>query len=129
MCAAIYSAILTNRLNQTIPEQVPAALIQAGLPADSVASFLSALSIGTPAAFTAVNGITPNILAVGAAAYKHASSDAYRTVFLSSIAFSGVGIILTFFTPSVDHRMTGEVSAALRHHTTSTGGNLEEAKP
>lgn len=113
ICSAIYSVILTNRLAHTIPAQVPAAVINAGLPVDSVASFLQALTTGSEQALAAVKGLTPQILAAGTAAYKHASSDAFRTVFLSSIAFSGVGIILTFFVPNVDDRMTNEVAAVL----------------
>lgn len=49
-----------------------------------------------------IKGISSSIISTGAAAYKEASSDAYRTVFLSTIAINGVGIILTFFVPNPD---------------------------
>ena len=84
--SAVYTAILSSRLTETIPNQVPAALIQAGLPASSVADFLTALTSGSAQAMEAIRGISPSIIAAGTAAYKEASSDAYRTVFLSTIA-------------------------------------------
>jgi hypothetical protein len=112
---AIYTTILTNRLTTTIPEQVPPAVIAAGLPADSVAKFLGAFSIGTPEAFAAVPGITPAILAVGTRAYKVANADAFRTVYLSTIAFSGLAVILTFFAPNVDELMTAKVASTLHN--------------
>ena len=114
VCATVYTVILSNRLAATIGSQVPAAVIKAGLPATSVASLLAAFSVGTPAAFAAVKGITPEIIAVASAAYKIASADAYRTVFLATIAFSGTGVILSFFAPNVDDRMTGEIAATLK---------------
>ena len=115
VCATIYTVILSNRLRESIPAQVAPAAVAAGLPAPDVAALLGAFSVGTPAAFAAVPGITPKILAAASAAYKVASSDAYRTIFLSSIAFSGVGVILSFFAPNVDDRMTADIAATLAH--------------
>jgi Fungal trichothecene efflux pump (TRI12) len=111
--STVYTVILSNRLQQTISEQVPSALINAGLPSNSTAAFLVAYTNGTQAAFDAVQGLTPRILEVGTRAYKMANSDAYQTVFLSTIAFSGVGFLLTFFVPDFDHKMTGEVTITL----------------
>jgi hypothetical protein len=112
--SAIYTAILTNRLGKTIPTEVPPKLIAAGLPASSVKAFLSAISLGTP--FTDVPGITPSIEATGIAAYKLASSHAYRTVFFSTIAFSVCCVICACFTPDVDDRMTDKVVATLHRN-------------
>jgi uncharacterized membrane protein len=115
----VYTVILTNRLDQTIPHEVPPALISAGLLASSVPSFLSAITLGTPAAFAKVQGLTPSIEAVGIRAYKVASSHAYQTVFYSTIAFSGVCILCALLTPNVDDRMTDKVIVTLhRHHNT-----------
>ena len=100
--SAVYSAILSTRLSETIPNQVPSALVNAGLPSSSVADFLTALTSGSATALQTIKGISPSIIAAGTAAYKEASSDAYRTVFLSTIAINGIGIILTFFVPNPD---------------------------
>jgi hypothetical protein len=113
--SAIYTSILANRLGKTIPTEVPPKLIAAGLPSSSVAAFMSAITVGTPAAFDAVPGLTPSIEATGIMAYKVASVDAYRTVFFSTIAFSVVCVLCACFTPNVDDRMTDKVVATLHH--------------
>jgi hypothetical protein len=110
---AIYTTILTNRLGQTIPQQVPPALVDAGLPAASVPAFLAALTSGAAGAMRAVPGVTDGIVAVGTAAYKQANSDAYKTVYLSTLAFSGVAILLTFFAPNTEKYMTSQIAATL----------------
>jgi hypothetical protein len=83
-----------------------------------VPSFLTAISAGTATAFAAVEGLTPAIQAVGMKAYQNATSDAYNTVFLSTIAFSGFGIILAFFAPNVDHLLSGDVAVTLHEKNT-----------
>jgi len=110
----IYTTILTNRLQETIPQEVPRQLIAAGLPASSVPAFLDAIQVGgTPAAFAKVQGLTASIEAVGIAAYKLAAVHAYRTVFYSTLAFSTLCIMFAFFAPDVDDRMTDEVVVKL----------------
>lgn len=110
IAATIYVVILTNRLNTTIPAQVPPVLIKAGLPTSSVESFLAAMTTGS---FEGIHGLTPGIIEIGVAAYKNASAAAYRTVFLSTIAFSGTALLLSFFCPNVDDRMTSVVATTL----------------
>lgn len=116
---AVYTTTLTNRLSTTIPERVPAAVVGAGLPEASVPGFLGALTAGTPDAFSSVEGITDQIIAVGVKAYKWANADAYRTVYLSTIAFSGVAVILTFFAPNTEKYMTEKVVATLANEDNS----------
>ncbi|KAF2095876.1 MFS general substrate transporter [Rhizodiscina lignyota] len=112
---AVYISILTNRLTTTIGDEVPPALVNAGLPANSVAPFLQAITVGTPDAFASVQGANSTIIATGISAYKQANADAYRTVYLSTIAFSAIAVILTWFAPNTDHLMTGQVAATLHH--------------
>ncbi|KAF2439291.1 MFS general substrate transporter [Karstenula rhodostoma CBS 690.94] len=112
IASTVYSVILSNRLATTIAAQVPAAVIAAGLPATSVSTFISAFSVGT-SAFEQVPGVTPKILAIGTNAYQHANADAYRTVFFSNIAFSGVAIVCSLLLPNVDHLLTGQVATTL----------------
>lgn len=115
ICVAVYATVLTNRLTTTISTQVPAALVAAGLPASSVVQFLGAFTIGTPAAFEAVPGATADIIAIGARAYKVANADAFSTVYLTSLAFTGVAIILTWFAPNTDDLMSSKVAATLHN--------------
>lgn len=110
VASTVYLAVLANRLGTTVPSKVPAAAIEAGLPASSVAAFIEAIPTGS---FEGVPGVTPHIIDVGVATYKVASAAAYRTVFFTSIAFSGLALILSFFCPNVDDRMTGMVATTL----------------
>lgn len=61
-------------------------------------------------------------------AYEKATSDAYNTVFLTTIAFSGIGIILSFFALNVDHLLTNTISITLheRNNTEAVVGHMEE---
>lgn len=111
---AVYSTIMTNRLEETIPAQVPPVLIEAGLPASSVPLYLQALQLGA-AALAAVPGITQEIMAAGYRAYQEASADAFRTVYLATIAFSVASVVLTWWAPNTDDLMTEKVAATLNH--------------
>ncbi|KAF2119628.1 fungal trichothecene efflux pump [Lophiotrema nucula] len=112
IASTVYTVILSNRLTETISTQVPPALLSAGLPATSIADFIAAFSVGA-SAFEAIPGITPEILAIGSEAYQYANADAYRTIFFSNIAFSGVAIICSLLLPNVDHLLTGSVATTL----------------
>lgn len=99
--------MLSNRLAQTIPAIVPPALVDAGLPSSSVTAFLGAITTGS---FDAVPGISPSIIAAGVRAYQEASVQAYKTVFLTTLAFSGIGIVMSYWCQNVDSLLSGDLS-------------------
>lgn len=111
IAATIYSVVLNNRLGETIPARVPQALTDAGLPAESVPDFMTGLTTG--AGFDGVSGISESIIAAGVRAYKLANADAYRTVFFTSIAFSGIALIASCLLPNADKLLTGKVASTL----------------
>ena len=115
VCSTVYTVVLSNRLAETIPALVPPALVSAGLPTSSVADFISALTLGTPA-LADVGGISPSIEAAGVRAYQEANAQAYKTVFLTTLAFSGIGIIVCFWCPNVDRYLVGDVTVTLGDH-------------
>lgn len=112
VCSTVYTVVLSNRLAETIPAVVPPALAKAGLPASSVTDFISALTLGTPS-LADVRGISPSIEAAGVRAYQEANAQAYKTVFLTTLAFSGIGIIVSFWCPNVDRFLVGDVTVTL----------------
>ncbi len=115
MCAvlvAIYTTVLGNRLTQTVAAEVPSALVSAGLPESSVSAYLAAISSGV---YSNVPGITDAIIAAGTRAYQVANANAYSTVYLTTIAFSGIAIVLTFYAPNTEKYMTGKVVATLHN--------------
>jgi len=114
VASTVYSVVLTIRLGQTIPKEVPVAVIAAGLPASSVANYMTAIAGGgSEKALAAVEGLTPEILAAGSTAYRFAYSHAYKTIFLTSIAFGVLAIICNLFVPNIDHLMTDAVAVTL----------------
>jgi hypothetical protein len=114
--ATIYTVVLTNRITDTLTHQVPAALVEAGLPVTSVAGYMTAIAGGgTPAALAAVQGLTPAIEAAGALGYRVAYMDAYRTVFYVSIAVGVITIAISFFIPNVEEHMEHSSVAATLH--------------
>ncbi|KAF9893246.1 hypothetical protein FE257_011676 [Aspergillus nanangensis] len=117
VASSVYVVVLNNRMAQTVPTEVPPVLVEAGLPQSSVPAFLQGLSTGS---FSGIEGLTPHIQEVGSHAYKVASSHAFQTVYLTSIAFTGVAVILSFWAPTVDDKLTGEIAATL--HGAHTGG-------
>ena len=104
--ASIFVSIYGNRLADEIPQNVPRAVVAAGLPASSVPVLMKALANGTAAAIQAVPGMTPTVLGVFTTAVKDSYSASFRTVYLSSLAFSGIALIAAFFTTDVDAYMT-----------------------
>ncbi|CAK7200126.1 hypothetical protein SEUCBS139899_002816 [Sporothrix eucalyptigena] len=122
----VYITVLSNRLTQTIADQVPPALVDAGLPSSSVEAFLSAVAVGTSEAFAAVPGATASIIAVGMRAYKVANSDAYRTVYLTTIAFSSLAMVMTLFAPNTEKYMTSKVVATLHNEDNTFAGTSEK---
>ena len=101
---------------------MPPALIASGLPETSVAGFLAGMTAGS---FADVPGVTPEIIAAGVAANANAYNQAYRTVWLSTIAFSGLGVILSFFAPNVNHMLTGDVVVQVKKY--ESGSDMEKA--
>ena len=108
--ATVYTLVLTNRLATTVPAEVVPAITNAGLPASSVVSFIEGFTTGS---FAGVKGVTPAIIAIGTKAYQLANADAYRTVFLSTIAFTGAALVASMWLPNVDDLMTEKVATTL----------------
>jgi hypothetical protein len=114
VASTVYSVVLTARVTETLSTQVPAKVVEAGLPATSVADYMAAIAAGgSQRMLDAVQGLSPEILATGADAYRFAYMDAYKTVFLTSLAFGGLGIICSLFIPNIDSLMGNKVAVTL----------------
>jgi trichothecene efflux pump TRI12 len=112
--AAIYVAILKNRLNDNLAPTVTSTALNAGISKSSIPALFKALEAGTADALQAVPGMTTQIAAIVEEAVQTVYSSAYRTVYLASIAFGGVAIIAAFSSRSIDDKMTAEVARKLR---------------
>jgi ABC-type sugar transport system permease subunit len=115
---SVYNVILSNRLKQRTAALVPSALIGAGLSASNVTAFMAKLASKK---FDSVPGATTEVIEAGLKAYKQANSDAFRTVFLSTIAFTGLAVLLSLMLPNIDKLLSGKVAVTL-------GGEKEKEK-
>jgi hypothetical protein len=111
--AAIYVAILDNRVAVNLPKDVSSAALGAGLPETSLTDLLEAVSAGTTSAMEAVPGINENIMTAVFNAVKTAYSQSFRTVFLVSIAFGGLAVVAAFASVPVDEKLDNAVAAKL----------------
>ena len=80
LATAIYSTVLVNRQNKTIPHYVPPAAEQAGLPKGSVPALIKGLTGNGPLTKGAIPGLTDGTLAAATKAFTVANSEAYKTV-------------------------------------------------
>lgn len=101
IATVVYGTILANRLSKLLPSMVGIASTEAGLPASSVTSLISALDTGGPINLDTVPGISDQILDIAQLAYRQANARAYKTVFLSTLGFGGLGAILAWFAVGV----------------------------
>ncbi|RAH54316.1 TRI12-domain-containing protein [Aspergillus piperis CBS 112811] len=92
---AIYNVIITTR----------------SLPPEAIQTLIAALSAGQ--APTTVVGVTPGLGARALQAFKEANIQAYRTVFFSTIAVTGLGLVATLLLPDVDSLMSEEATVTL----------------
>jgi N-acetylmuramic acid 6-phosphate (MurNAc-6-P) etherase len=114
LVASIYVSILTNRLATTLPANVAPAASKAGLPTTALPALFAALAAGTPTALEAVPGINPTIIAAVGDAVKTAYTQAFKTVYLTSIAFGGLAIIAALFVTPIDGLLTDFVARKIR---------------
>jgi hypothetical protein len=97
---AIYTSIYTNRYAQEIPGVLGSYATSAGFQG-SFSDLLKASATNTAAAYNAVAGMTPQVLAAAQGAVQEAYIQSFRLVFLVAIAFGAVAICSAISTRSV----------------------------
>ncbi|CRG89117.1 putative transporter C3H1,06c [Talaromyces islandicus] len=116
IAVAMYSTILSNRLNQTIPAVIETAALSTGISESAVPELITVLNDGRPLGNITVEGLTTSAIALIEQAYRMGNARAYSTVFLSTLGFGGVALILSFFIGGVDES-DGEYVAAVIQNT------------
>ncbi|KAH8652088.1 fungal trichothecene efflux pump [Xylariales sp. PMI_506] len=107
VATAVYSAILSTKFQAGIAGKMEDAIAQAGAAYSDglLAALVKAASTNTAAAYGAVQGATPALVAAAEMATKLAYVDAFSVVYLSAIAFGAVAIVAAFFTVSTDRKL------------------------
>jgi hypothetical protein len=109
---AIYVSILTNKAAIYIPKYVVPAATGAGLPASSLPSLFQGITLGN---FTAVPGITPQVVAATGIAVRDAYVTTFHYVFYATIPFSVLLIVACCFIPDMDKYLHNNVAKRLQH--------------
>ncbi|KAK6193988.1 hypothetical protein LQW54_011917 [Pestalotiopsis sp. IQ-011] len=104
---AIYSAILSSKFSQIIPDKMVDAIRESGVPFSDalLQALVKAGTTNTAAAYKAVQGATPALQAAAAMATKLAYVDAFSLVYLIAIAFGAVATAATFLTVNTDMKL------------------------
>lgn len=84
---SIYYNVLDKQIVKSIPIEFPPRLLAAGLPASSIAEFITVYSGGNTTLIEAVPGVTAEVIAAGALSMRWVYAEALKQVFLVSIAF------------------------------------------
>lgn len=123
--AAVFVAILTNKVPAKIAEFVPVAAVNGGLPESSLTELFAAINIGTDTAFSAVPGITPEIEVAVGAALSDAYAAAYAYVYYAAVAVGVVGLIACIYVRDYDALFTGHVPRKIYASGESETPNLK----
>lgn len=123
VATSMYSSILATEAAKYIPKYVTPAVLDAGLPESSLTALFAGITAGN---FSAVEGITPEILTVVGTQVKYAYSLSYRTVYLCTLPFGVLLLGAALLTPNVEVYMTDEVARKL--HGSDAERNLQVEK-
>ncbi|KAB5530376.1 fungal trichothecene efflux pump [Coniochaeta sp. 2T2.1] len=104
----IYTVVLSNRMTSTITSIVVPAVVEAGVSEEDIAALLALLGAGGDV--SVIPGVDAAVAEVLRDAYKEAALQAFKTVFLTSLAFTGVGFIVSWWAPNVKSLMTDHVA-------------------
>lgn len=115
IAVAIYSTILNNRLEITVPRSVGSAIQNANLPESVVPTIIAVLDRGERLLNTTAQGLTADNIPLIEHAFRLGNSEAYRTVFLSTLGFGVLSVVLVWFIGGVDesdpHYVASQIAA------------------
>ncbi|KAJ2906561.1 trichothecene efflux pump [Zalerion maritima] len=108
---SLYVTVLTNKLNDYLPENVIPAATEAGLPESSIEALFAGITAGD---FSTVKGMTPEIAAAVGSAVRTSYVDAFKMVFYTTVPFSAILIIAACFVPNMEKYLTKNVAKRLQ---------------
>lgn len=108
---ALYVSVLQNELKKKIPANVIPAALSAGLPEASIPSLLAGTATGD---FSAVPGISADILASVGLALRDSYVGAFKIVFYTTIPFSFILLAVAFLVPNMEKFLGYNVAKRLQ---------------
>lgn len=119
----VYVSILTNKVATYLPQYVAPAATGAGLPASSLPALFAGITAGN---FSAVPGITPDVIAATGAATQHAYIDSFKIVFYATIPFGVLLIVFSCLSPNFEKYLS--MNVAKRLQMKDGGEGIEKAE-
>lgn len=104
---SVYFNVLQNKLAAVLPTNVGGAAALAGLPASEIPGFLGAFLTGNT---TAISSYPLAVLGAAQVALKESYTEAFRLVYLVSIAFGASAIIACLFLGDIKKFMVDRVA-------------------
>lgn len=111
IAVAVYSSILQNRLQTTLPANIGQAAIAAGLPSTQVPALVAAVKAGKLAAFP---GMTAQLRNAVTRALPEAYAEAFKTVYLSSLGFGAIALVACLFAKYDQVLLSDEVARKMQ---------------
>lgn len=121
---SMYVSILTTNVAKYTSQYVTSAVLAAGLPSSSLTSLYAGLGAGN---FSAVPGITPEIIKIVRAETQRAYFSAFHTVFYATIPFGVLLVVAACFVPNMDKFLHNNVAKRLQNMGTK-GGEAREGR-
>lgn len=109
----IYTTILSNTLQKNIKTDVAIPLVEAGVTPSTLPEVIEALLAGETTS-KAVAALTPTQLMIAGKGIAEAYAGGFRIVYLATIAFGTVGLIIVAFVSDIDHLITKKVDIKLQ---------------
>ncbi|KAF2098265.1 MFS general substrate transporter [Rhizodiscina lignyota] len=120
LAGAVATAIFSNVTNNKYANSLAAAVTKnvsalgSSFPSSSLTALIAAAKLGTPAAYEAVPGITPQVQAAAALGNKEAYLTGAHLSYEVALAFGLCGCIAALFIPSIDGRKYTKKTVALQ---------------
>ncbi|SMQ47638.1 unnamed protein product [Zymoseptoria tritici ST99CH_3D7] len=111
---SIYFNIFKNKLTAALPTYIAGKAVAPGLPATSAVQFVTAF-LTAPATAAKVEGVTAQVIAAAGRGAQEANAHAFYYVWVTSIAFGLVSVLLCMALPSNYKFLTNRVAAHIKH--------------
>lgn len=114
VATAIFGNVTNNKYAESLRPRVAEAVSGLGFTSENLAKLAAAAKAGTPAAYSAVPGITPEIQAAATVANKLAYLDGAKLSYQIALAFGLLGCIAALWITSIDSRKYTKKTVALQ---------------
>lgn len=128
---AIFSTILNSIINKKLGKNIAAAALRNGFSPANLGELIPAViqnAVGVPFVIDAVPGITDEVKAATAQAFKNTYAYAFRRVFLSTIPFGVIGLAAAWYVKDCSHLLNNHVAVHQEKEVLS-GKHAEHHEP